>query len=88
MQARCEALEQAGRNAFMELSLPEAIMKFRQGFGRLIRRAGDRGVVAVLDTRIVQKTYGRLFFASLPETRRIIDSFDAIERAIDSFLNA
>ncbi|MDR2491346.1 MAG: ATP-dependent DNA helicase DinG, partial [Spirochaetaceae bacterium] len=87
MKARCEALEQAGRNAFMELSLPEAVMKFRQGFGRLIRRATDRGVVAVLDTRIVQKPYGRLFFASLPETRRVIDTFAAVERAVESFLN-
>ena len=88
MKARCDALEQAGRNAFMELSLPEAIMKFRQGFGRLIRRATDRGAVAILDPRIVQKTYGRLFFASLPETRRIIDSLDTVEHTIDAFLNS
>ncbi|MDR0551082.1 MAG: ATP-dependent DNA helicase DinG [Spirochaetaceae bacterium] len=85
--ARCEALERAGKNPFMELSVPEAVMKFRQGFGRLMRRSTDRGVVAVLDSRIVNKFYGRRFFAALPETKQCIAPFAEIERAAEIFLN-
>jgi DNA polymerase-3 subunit epsilon/ATP-dependent DNA helicase DinG len=47
--------------------VPEAILKFRQGFGRLIRTASDRGVVAILDRRVLTKQYGRLFIESLPQ---------------------
>jgi ATP-dependent DNA helicase DinG len=68
-EARCEAIERSGGNAFMQLSIPEAVMKFRQGFGRLIRHAQDRGVVAVLDGRLLRKSYGRIFLQSLPETK-------------------
>ncbi|MCL2833881.1 MAG: ATP-dependent DNA helicase DinG, partial [Treponema sp.] len=49
-EARCERLEETGGNSFMDLSVPEAVMKFKQGFGRLMRRSSDRGVVAVLDS--------------------------------------
>jgi ATP-dependent DNA helicase DinG len=52
---------------FGEYQVPEAILKFRQGFGRLIRSASDRGVVAVLDRRVLTKQYGRLFLGSLPQ---------------------
>ncbi|MFZ5822446.1 MAG: helicase C-terminal domain-containing protein [Chloroflexota bacterium] len=61
--ARSEMYE----NAFNEYYLPEAILKFRQGFGRLIRSQSDRGVVAVLDKRLMTKQYGRLFLESLPQ---------------------
>jgi ATP-dependent DNA helicase DinG len=64
--ARAESLEAAGRDPFAELSVPQAALAFRQGFGRLIRRRDDRGIVAVLDGRIVQKRYGQSFLASLP----------------------
>ncbi len=67
--ARTEAIEARGGNAFTELSLPEAVMKFRQGFGRLIRRGTDRGVVVVTDVRVLTKRYGALFLQSLPETQ-------------------
>ncbi len=60
--ARSEMYE----DSFQEYYLPEAILKFRQGFGRLIRTASDRGVVAVLDRRVLTKQYGRLFLESLP----------------------
>ncbi|HMN27470.1 MAG TPA: helicase C-terminal domain-containing protein, partial [Caldilineaceae bacterium] len=53
-------------DAFSEFTLPEAILRFRQGFGRLIRRAGDRGVVVLLDSRLWQREYGRAFLESLP----------------------
>ncbi len=61
--ARSELYE----DAFNEYYLPEAILKFRQGFGRLIRSASDRGVVAILDRRVLTKQYGRLFLESLPQ---------------------
>jgi ATP-dependent DNA helicase DinG len=56
-----------GGNPFNELTLPDALMTFRQGVGRLIRTATDRGVVTILDSRVVSKTYGRLFIDSLPQ---------------------
>jgi ATP-dependent DNA helicase DinG len=68
-EARREYLERGGGNAFMDLSLPEAVMKFKQGFGRLMRRSSDHGVVAVLDNRLLKKRYGEFFLRSLPETR-------------------
>ncbi len=68
-QARLDALKKQGRDAFGEHSLPEAILKFRQGFGRLIRSSQDRGKVVVLDPRLRTKGYGRRFVAALPFAR-------------------
>ena len=65
-QARAERVEQAGGDSFRDLSVPQAVLKFRQGFGRLIRHRSDRGVVLVLDTRVIRKGYGRRFLRSLP----------------------
>lgn len=64
--ARLRALEEQGRDAFSELSVPAAALALRQGFGRLVRRRTDRGLVAVLDRRLVTKSYGRAFLATLP----------------------
>lgn len=66
LEARAEAIEARGGNAFMDYSVPQAVIKFRQGFGRLIRRRSDRGVILVLDSRVVAKRYGRVFLSSLP----------------------
>jgi DNA polymerase-3 subunit epsilon/ATP-dependent DNA helicase DinG len=60
--ARSETFE----DPFNEYSLPEAILTFRQGFGRLIRTATDRGVVVIMDRRVLSKRYGRAFLESLP----------------------
>ncbi len=68
VEARVEALERANKNGFLHFSLPDAIIKFKQGFGRLIRTRYDRGVVIVLDRRIIDKKYGRHFLGSLPVT--------------------
>lgn len=65
-QARMAMLKQQGRDPFADHSLPEAILKFRQGFGRLIRGSQDRGTVLVLDPRVRTKGYGRRFLAALP----------------------
>src|SRR5580658_4448075 len=67
IEARIEAIEARGGNSFKEFSLPEAILKFRQGVGRLIRTKTDTGIVVVLDNRILTKPYGQAFIAALPE---------------------
>jgi ATP-dependent DNA helicase DinG len=67
IEARIEAIEARGGNSFKEFSLPEAILKFRQGIGRLIRAKTDTGIVAVLDNRILTKQYGQAFLASIPK---------------------
>jgi ATP-dependent DNA helicase DinG len=64
--ARLAALEQQGRDGFSELQVPAAALALRQGFGRLIRSRADRGLVAILDRRLVSKGYGRAFLATLP----------------------
>jgi ATP-dependent DNA helicase DinG len=66
IEARLEAIEARGGDAFKEFSLPEAVLKFRQGVGRLIRTRTDRGIVVVLDPRILTKQYGRAFLEALP----------------------
>jgi ATP-dependent DNA helicase DinG len=66
-QARLERIEARGGKPFFEDSLPRAVIRFKQGFGRLVRSATDSGRVVVLDPRIVQKSYGRLFLGALPE---------------------
>ena len=65
-EAKCEHIRDEGGNPFNELTLPDAVVKFRQGVGRLIRRASDRGVVTILDARVLAKTYGKLFLDALP----------------------
>jgi ATP-dependent DNA helicase DinG len=67
IEAKLELVEARGGDAFTEYSLPEAILKFRQGVGRLIRTKSDCGIVVVLDNRIVTRPYGRAFLKALPE---------------------
>ncbi len=69
LQARLDAIRNAGGNPFMDYQVPEAVIKLRQGFGRLIRTAHDSGIVVILDSRIKTKRYGRLFLNGLPETK-------------------
>jgi ATP-dependent DNA helicase DinG len=71
LEARTEHIRSAGGNPFNDLTLPEALMAFRQGVGRLIRSARDRGVVTILDSRITQKAYGRLFLQCLPQPHHV-----------------
>ncbi|MBX3463745.1 MAG: ATP-dependent DNA helicase [Planctomycetes bacterium] len=66
VQARLEALRARGHDPFAEHSLPEAILRFRQGFGRLVRSSQDRGKVVVMDPRVRTKAYGRWFLGALP----------------------
>lgn len=73
IEARVEFIESLGGNAFKDFSLPEAILKFRQGVGRLIRSRKDTGIIVVLDNRILTKRYGRDFLNALPEVPVEID---------------
>jgi len=67
IEARIEDIEAHGGNSFMEFSLPEAILKLRQGVGRLIRTRSDKGIVVLLDNRALTKRYGQMFLDALPK---------------------
>ena len=68
--ARVRALQEEGRDPFAEFQVPQAVLALKQGFGRLIRTKTDRGVLALLDSRILRMPYGRIFLESLPRYRR------------------
>ena len=74
--ARIEAIREAGGNPFFDFQLPEAVIKLKQGFGRLVRRRDDHGIVVILDPRVRTKAYGRHVLESLPPARLRIDSVD------------
>ena len=65
-EARSEYIRERGGNPFAEMTVPEALVKFRQGMGRLIRRHEDRGRIVILDSRILTKSYGTRFIEALP----------------------
>ncbi|GIO22646.1 ATP-dependent DNA helicase DinG [Oceanobacillus sp. J11TS1] len=80
-EAKSQQLKEEGRNPFMDLSLPQAVIKFKQGFGRLIRSSEDRGIVFICDARIRTAKYGKYFMESIPEvpvhydtTRKLMNS--------------
>ena len=73
VEARMEVIAQRGGDPFMEYSLPIAILKLKQGFGRLIRHKDDKGIVVILDNRILTKPYGRRFLNSLPKCQMIVE---------------
>ncbi|MGH9861906.1 MAG: ATP-dependent DNA helicase, partial [Candidatus Acidiferrales bacterium] len=79
VRARIQALQEEGLDPFSSYQIPEAIIALKQGFGRLLRARTDRGVVALLDNRILRKQYGRLFLESLPPYR-VTSSRDQVQR--------
>jgi ATP-dependent DNA helicase DinG len=74
-----DQIREKGGNPFYDLSLPEAILKLRQGFGRLIRTMKDRGIFVVMDKRIISKSYGRIIRSSLPGMK-MTDSLETVRR--------
>jgi ATP-dependent DNA helicase DinG len=75
LEARLEDIRRQGRNPFVEYQVPEAVIKLKQGFGRLIRSRTDRGIVVILDPRVLTKPYGRTFLNSLPACPRVVEDF-------------
>jgi ATP-dependent DNA helicase DinG len=73
IEARTEAIEARGGMAFLEYQVPQAVLKLKQGFGRLIRTRTDTGMVVILDPRVLTKGYGRAFLEALPDCKRFID---------------
>ena len=73
IEARVGEIEKRGGDAFLEYSLPEAVLRFKQGFGRLIRSRKDTGIIAILDSRIINRSYGRQFLNSIPKCEIILD---------------
>jgi ATP-dependent DNA helicase DinG len=88
LQARAEAIDAAGGRSFIEYTVPQAVIRFRQGFGRLIRRKSDRGAIVILDSRVVTKFYGKIFLQSLPGVRTVRGPGDGVYRALASHLAA
>ena len=72
LAGRLEQIRAQGGNPFIDYQLPSAIIKFKQGFGRLIRSKTDTGIVVVLDNRIVSKPYGRRFLAAIPKCKILV----------------
>lgn len=85
-EAKCQIINQRGGNAFMEYSLPEAILRFKQGFGRLIRTENDRGIIFVFDKRIITTRYGRSFLKSIPDVPMKKGNIDDLVEIINSWL--
>jgi len=85
IQARTEAITERGGDPFFEFAVPHAIVKFKQGFGRLIRHKWDRGCIVCLDTRLVMKGYGKLFLNSLPPCEKVFMNGDRLWPKIEEF---
>ncbi len=87
LEARAEHIVASGGDPFMEYTVPQAVIKFKQGFGRLIRSREDRGAVLILDSRVLSKNYGRFFLGSLPGARMVQGSGDEVFAGMADFFN-
>jgi len=85
-KANLDKIQSAGGNSFMEFSLPEAVIRFRQGFGRLIRKKTDSGCVVVLDSRLVNMKYGQIFTKSVQPTLYPCQSQEMLIEAVKGYL--
>jgi ATP-dependent DNA helicase DinG len=83
LEARLEDIRRRGGNPFVDYQVPEAVIKLKQGFGRLIRTRTDRGIVVILDPRVLSKPYGRTFLKSLPECPRIVEALSLGQMRLD-----
>ena len=87
VEARSEAIDRNGGSAFRDYALPEAVIRFRQGFGRLIRSKRDRGVVVVTDPRLVTKNYGGSFRRSIPASVHTVTARDELLARVADFFS-
>ncbi len=87
-EARVEEIARRGGNPFRDHALPQAVLKLKQGFGRLIRSRSDHGAVVLLDSRVVNKSYGRVFLESLPPARRLVANQRDVLQAVESYFAA
>jgi ATP-dependent DNA helicase DinG len=85
IEARTEHIAATGGDPFMDYTVPEAVIKFKQGFGRLIRSRNDRGGVLILDSRVLTKNYGRKFLTSLPAARQVAGGSEEVLEALEAF---
>ncbi len=85
VEARLEAIRNRGGNPFTEYTVPWATLKFKQGFGRLIRRKTDRGCVLIFDRRVIEKSYGTVFLRSLPKCQMVAASSQEVFAALSDF---
>lgn len=86
IEARAEFIDANGGRSFIEYTIPMAVLKFRQGFGRLIRSTHDYGLVSVLDRRVVKKRYGKWFLESLPDAQRVTGEFTKLVEVATKFI--
>ena len=87
VQGRIEYLRTRGLDPFQHYTLPEAVVSFRQGFGRLIRNRTDRGVIVITDRRLVTRAYGRSFLRDLPTRHRVFKAREPLLRAVKRFFS-
>jgi ATP-dependent DNA helicase DinG len=88
IEARTEQIAARGGDPFMEYTVPEAVIRFKQGFGRLIRSRDDRGCVLILDSRVLTKPYGRRFLSSLPPVRQVAGESNEVLREMELFFSS
>jgi ATP-dependent DNA helicase DinG len=88
LEARAEHIAARGLDPFMEYTVPQAVIKFKQGFGRLIRSRDDRGGVLILDSRVLSKNYGRIFLRSLPDALLVKGSGREVFAGMAGFFTA
>lgn len=86
LEARAEMIDRRGGNSFYEISVPQAVIKFKQGFGRLIRSRSDRGFVLVLDQRVLTQRYGKMFLKSLPPARLLEGTSEEVINSVRTFM--
>jgi ATP-dependent DNA helicase DinG len=86
--AQCESIEARGGDSFREYMLPHAALRLKQGFGRLVRTAHDRGVIVIADPRIVTKGYGRELLEGLPPARRLAGAWPRLREEVEAFYAA
>jgi len=83
--ARCERVSRAGGDPFNEYMLPDAALRLKQGFGRLIRTSTDKGAIILMDSRVLTRGYGEMLLDTLPPARRIIGPWEDLRRQLVPF---